>query len=114
MPGFVILDPSDALFVDVIHTDAKSIIMGGKNLNSKLKKSDKNEIFINGKKHEGYGMKQAVGDIDFYPNGGEFQPGCSILSFPMLSSITVEDMDLPTPESVSRHLVACAHNREGK
>ena len=37
MPEFVILDPSDALFVDVIHTDAKSIIMGGKNLNSKLK-----------------------------------------------------------------------------
>ena len=59
-------------------------------------------------------MKQAVGDIDFYPNGGEIQPGCSLLSFPLLSSITVEDMNLPSPESVSRHLVACAHNRDGE
>ena len=29
MPEFVRLDPGDADFVDVIHTDAKSILMGG-------------------------------------------------------------------------------------
>ena len=63
MPGFVRLDPTDANFVDVIHTvrlcmyilndgdkkDAESILMGG------------------------YGMVQPVGHVDFYPNGGEVQ-----------------------------------------
>ncbi|XP_077469420.1 inactive pancreatic lipase-related protein 1-like [Stigmatopora argus] len=47
------LDTSDATFVDVIHTD-------GKPFNSKL----------------GFGMSDAIGHIDFYPNGGEQMPGC--------------------------------------
>ncbi|XP_054710963.1 uncharacterized protein LOC129220557 [Uloborus diversus] len=42
------LDKSDALFVDVIHTD------GG-----------------------GIGMLETVGHVDFYPNGGEVQVGCT-------------------------------------
>jgi len=89
MPGFVRLDPTDANFVDVIHTDAESILMGG------------------------YGMEQPVGHVDFYPNGGEVQPGCSLLDLPDISSITVEELgaSLPSADTVGRHLVACAHNR---
>ncbi|XP_046555102.1 pancreatic triacylglycerol lipase-like [Haliotis rubra] len=48
------LDKSDAGFVDVIHTDAEKFSGVA-----------------------GFGMKKTCGDIDFYPNGGEDQPGCS-------------------------------------
>jgi len=47
------LDPSDAAFVDVIHTD------GG------------------GLHNIGFGVSQPLGHVDFYPNGGEQQPGCA-------------------------------------
>lgn len=46
------LDPADAVFVDVIHTNGAPF--------SSL----------------GYGLMQASGHVDFYVNGGEKQPGC--------------------------------------
>eukprot|EP00057_Strongylocentrotus_purpuratus_P035015 XP_797417.3 PREDICTED: pancreatic lipase-related protein 2 [Strongylocentrotus purpuratus] len=44
------LDPTDAIFVDVIHTDGNDII--------------------------GAGQMGQLGHQDFYPNGGRHQPGC--------------------------------------
>ncbi|XP_071535126.1 pancreatic lipase-related protein 2-like [Panulirus ornatus] len=49
------LDHSDALFVDVIHTDDSPILGFPLSL----------------------GMTQPIGHLDFYPNGGGEQPGCS-------------------------------------
>ncbi|KAK0064935.1 pancreatic triacylglycerol lipase [Biomphalaria pfeifferi] len=49
------LDPTDAVFVDVIHSDAPPL----------------------GLLQLGLGMKQAVGHLDFYPNLGRDQPGCT-------------------------------------
>ncbi|KAK0076604.1 hypothetical protein PV325_005099 [Microctonus aethiopoides] len=46
------LDKSDALFVDVIHTSAKSL-----------------------------GIEKPIGHADFYPNHGSIQPGCSFYDF---------------------------------
>nr|QJE50405.1 pancreatic lipase-related protein [Diaphanosoma celebensis] len=57
-PGFPLnntdhrLDVTDAEFVDVIQTNSGDLIDNGL----------------------GYGP--AIGHVDFYPNGGEFQPGC--------------------------------------
>ncbi|KAG1667491.1 Pancreatic triacylglycerol lipase [Nymphon striatum] len=53
MSSEVVLDTSDADFVDVIHTDGRSAIMTG------------------------MGMNARVGHMDFYPNGGRDQPGCT-------------------------------------
>ncbi|CAG2106770.1 unnamed protein product [Medioppia subpectinata] len=71
---------SDATFVDVIHTDANPFLTRG-----------------------GLGMSQAIGHIDFYPNGGSDQPGCTqdkIQSF--LNGGFMEG---------TRQLVACNHLR---
>ncbi|XP_064487806.1 pancreatic triacylglycerol lipase-like [Ornithodoros turicata] len=53
------LDPKDALFVDVIHSDASHPFM----------------------MIAGFGMDEMVGDLDFYPNNGNRQPGCQKYNF---------------------------------
>ncbi|PSN39632.1 hypothetical protein C0J52_13799 [Blattella germanica] len=82
MPSFVRLDPSDAKFVDVIHTDGKSIFLLG------------------------YGMRQPCGHVDFYPNNGKEQPGCDLTEAPLPLTLIREGI-----EEASRVLVACNHIR---
>ncbi|XP_042859663.1 pancreatic triacylglycerol lipase-like [Penaeus japonicus] len=48
------LDRSDATFVDVMHANGGSLVQGC------------------------IAMNQSLGHVDFYPNGGMHQPGCSI------------------------------------
>ncbi|XP_018427680.1 PREDICTED: pancreatic lipase-related protein 2-like [Nanorana parkeri] len=55
-PPSVRLSPTDAVFVDAIHTDGSPTLV---NLG-----------------FGGYGMLQPSGNVDFYPNGGEQMPGC--------------------------------------
>jgi hypothetical protein len=47
------LDPSDAVFVDVIHTDAGSLLSGH------------------------FGFLGSLGHVDFFPNGGSSMKGCT-------------------------------------
>ena len=53
LPFVIRLDPADAQFVDVIHTDGRDFA---------------NTV--------GFGLAQQSGHIDFYVNGGENQKGC--------------------------------------
>ncbi|XP_036295067.1 pancreatic lipase-related protein 3 isoform X2 [Pipistrellus kuhlii] len=60
-PNEVRLDPSDAGFVDVIHTNAARFLL-----------------------QLGAGTVNACGHLDFYPNGGKHMPGCEDLITPLL------------------------------
>ncbi|KAK7603674.1 hypothetical protein V9T40_003673 [Parthenolecanium corni] len=82
MGDHVRLDASDADLVDVIHTDASSIVLLG------------------------YGMSDPVGHIDFYPNNGKEQPGCDLTETPLPLTLIKEGI-----EEASRVLVACNHVR---
>ncbi|KAL8596193.1 hypothetical protein ACOMHN_021233 [Nucella lapillus] len=75
------LDPTDALFVDVIHTD------GGPFYSTDV----------------GMGMMQACGHVDYYVNGGHDQPGCG-------RSPVVHLLQDGVLEGL-REMVACNHLR---
>ncbi|NP_001087700.1 pancreatic lipase-related protein 1 S homeolog precursor [Xenopus laevis] len=83
-PPEVRLDPTDALFVDVIHTDTSPLI-------PKM----------------GYGMRQSVGHMDFFPNGGESMRGCN-------KPIVAKLLDIDGLWEGSRDIFACNHLRSYK
>uniref|UniRef100_A0A2K6ETW3 Triacylglycerol lipase n=1 Tax=Propithecus coquereli TaxID=379532 RepID=A0A2K6ETW3_PROCO len=83
-PEIVRLDPSDAQFVDVIHTDAAPLIP---NL--------------------GFGTSQIVGHLDFFPNGGLEMPGCD-------KNILSQIVDIDGIWEGTRDFVACNHLRSYK
>lgn len=57
------LDSTDAMFVDVIHSNGENLILGG------------------------LGSWQPMGHVDFYPNGGRMQKGCTNLFVGAVSDI---------------------------
>ncbi|XP_014294183.3 pancreatic triacylglycerol lipase [Halyomorpha halys] len=56
------LSKEDAAFVDVIHTDGSILLT------------------------EGFGLLRALGHVDFFPNGGQDQPGCEYIFASVLVS----------------------------
>ncbi|XP_043911897.1 inactive pancreatic lipase-related protein 1-like [Protopterus annectens] len=83
-PIEVRLDPTDANFVDAIHTDAAPMIP-----------------------YLGFGMSQAVGHIDFYANGGYQMPGCDRNAISQI-------VDIDGIWEGTRDFVACNHLRSYK
>uniref|UniRef100_L7M4E4 Putative lipase n=1 Tax=Rhipicephalus pulchellus TaxID=72859 RepID=L7M4E4_RHIPC len=84
MPAFVRLDPTDARFVDVVHTDGGTVF-----------------DLVKG---EGLGMVEPTGHLDFYPNGGSKMPECS---FGTSISSTVNKGIM----KAMRSAVVCNHER---
>ncbi|KAM4851629.1 pancreatic triacylglycerol lipase-like [Thomomys bottae] len=80
-PELIRLDPSDAQFVDVIHTDAAPFVP---NL--------------------GFGLSQPSGHLDFFPNGGEAMPGCQ-------KNALSQTVDIDGIWKGTRNFIACNHIR---
>ncbi|CAF1347936.1 unnamed protein product [Rotaria sordida] len=79
------LDPTDALFVDVIHTDGSHNLLLG------------------------FGSLQRMGHVDFYPNGGYDQPKCPATSGKILNLVVqLGQMDVQRfiETSLCSHLAA--------
>ena len=71
------LDASDAKFVDVIHTNADSIFVGG------------------------LGAVDPMGHVDFYPNGGSTQKGCKHLIVGGLTDLLLPGMLLASCNEIN-------------
>lgn len=72
------VDKSDADFVDIMHTDAETLLDAG------------------------FGTRYSIGHVDFYPNGGQHQPGCPPETYGILSMIDFEG---------EKEGGACSHGR---
>ncbi|XP_077078272.1 lipoprotein lipase [Siphateles boraxobius] len=73
------LSPDDASFVDVLHTNTR----GSPDLS--------------------IGIQRPVGHVDIYPNGGTFQPGCTIQhTMKLIATYGIYNMD---------QIVKCSHER---
>ncbi|XP_041976266.1 uncharacterized protein LOC121731029 [Aricia agestis] len=79
------LDKTDAKFVDVIHSNGETLILGG------------------------LGAAQPLGHVDFYPNGGRVQHGCSNLFVGAVS-----DLVLPWAAASAEGRSLCNHRRAYK
>lgn len=77
------VDPTDAKFVDVIHSNAGTLLSGS------------------------FGFIAPTGHIDFYPNGGRQQPGCPGLSA-LIGGIFGSNALDPTKEASCSHNRAIA------
>jgi len=64
--NIVRVDVSDADFVDIMHTDAEALLDAG------------------------FGTRYSIGTVDFYPNGGQHQPGCPEETYGLLSMVDFE------------------------
>ncbi|XP_052569236.1 pancreatic lipase-related protein 2 [Peromyscus californicus insignis] len=84
LPEEVRLDPSDAMFVDVIHTDSAPIVP-----------------------YLGFGMSQKSGHLDFFPNGGKEMPGCQ-------KNILSTIVDINGIWEGTQNFAACNHLRSYK
>lgn len=80
-PNEVRLDPSDASFVDVIHTNAIRLLF-----------------------NFGSGTIDACGHLDFYPNGGKHMPGCGDIVTTLLNFL------FTSPKEIISFL-SCNHAR---